>query len=133
MTQRVNLCFRICSRESSSYYVEIGVHEMQRKFTPRIKDKGESKPPVALGWNFQTQPLVNLQVAEASHDTRNCYLSCNEGVNYRAWNADESFENARKNIWCTLCTFNSSLIYIWIYKIKHILLFSGIFKKKRVV
>lgn len=55
----------------------------ERKFTPRIKDKGESKPPVALGWNSQTQPSVNLQVAEAGRDTRNCCLSCNEGVNYR--------------------------------------------------
>lgn len=60
-----------------------GSRNAQRKFTPRIKDKGESKPPVVLGWNSQTQPFVNLQVAEASRDTRNCCLSCNEGVNYR--------------------------------------------------
>lgn len=60
-----------------------GSRNAQRKFTPRIKDKDESKPPVVLGWNSQTQPFVNLQVAEASRDTRNCCLSCNEGVNYR--------------------------------------------------
>lgn len=130
MTQRVNLCFRNCSRESSSYCVKIGgSRNAERKFTPRIKDKGESNPPVALGWNRPRPSLwsiYKLRKRVVTRETVVCHVM--KGLIITHETQVNRSKMRGKKIWCT---FNSSLIYnMNLQRLNYVLLFSEILKKK---